>query len=68
MHVLMHVIEDLALKSRNPAKDATWMDEDLMRHTFRMKQKIPHRQSALNVLQRYRAVLKASLDRYLARH
>lgn len=63
IHYLQHVIDDLQWRKRNPAKDATWMDEDLMKHTFRMRKRMSHRTSPLNVLRRYSVVLRANLDK-----
>ena len=63
LHYLQHVAEDLLYRKRNPAKDATYMDEDLMKQTFRMRRRMAHRTSPLNVLRRYTVVLRASLDK-----
>ena len=64
LHYLVHVYTDVLIKNRNPAKDATWMDEDLMRATFHMRRKMSSKTSPLNVLRRYAVVSKGCMDKY----
>ena len=63
-HFMCHVVQDLQTKYRNPAKDATWMDEDLMKHTLHMRRRIAQKTSSLNVLRRYSVVCKKALDNH----
>eukprot|EP00439_Symbiodinium_sp_Y106_P060799 s3615_g9.t1 len=64
-HYCWHAVNDLLSKGRNPSKDATWMDEDVMRHTFHMRRKMCARKSPLNMLKRYLVVAKTAMDKHL---
>ena len=63
IHFLCHVVDDLLIRSRNMARDSTFMDEDVMKYILFMKRGLKHRQSPVNVLKRYNVVLKRALDR-----
>ena len=65
-HFLCHVVQDLQCIYRNPAKDATWMDEDVMKHTLHMRRRMAQKTSSLNVLRRYSVVCKTALEKHRA--
>ena len=65
-HYFCHVITDLSWRSRNPAKDATYMDEDVMKKTFHMKRRMCAKTSPINVIRRYTAVARKAMDNFRA--
>ena len=67
IHFLTHIIDDLApdpagCRQRNPYFDATFVDEDWVKHVIAMKRKMSFRTSSLNVLKRFCTVNKVAYD------
>ena len=63
-HILQHLLEGHGGK-RNPAYDATFMDEDHVRWCLKMFRKCSHRTASLNVLKRHLVTLKTQLRKYV---
>ena len=65
LHFLIHLVEDMAPSNqqcRNPFFDATFVDEDWIRHAMAAKKKMAHSTSSLNILRRFMTINKAALD------
>ena len=62
-HILQHLLEGHCGK-RNPAYDATFMDEDHVRWCLKMFRKCSHKAASINVLKRHLVTLKANLRKY----
>ena len=71
LHVLLHVVEDMQPSPeqhpdpgvvRNPSFDATFMDEDFVKHVLNLKKRMSFKTASLNVLQRCCTVNKMALD------
>ena len=78
LHCFTHIVDDLqrehdlhqehgteatTVTYRNPFFDATFVDEDWVKHAMQMKKKMAHRTASLNVLRRFAVVTKTALDK-----
>ena len=68
-HLLVHVVESLKpvqnVLHRNPFFDATFGDEDYVKHLLNLKKKMSRRTASLNVLRRFLVMNKSNIDALL---
>ena len=68
-HLLVHVVESLKpvrnVLHRNPFFDATFGDEDYVKHLLTLKKKMSRRTASLNVLRRFLVMNKSNIDALL---
>ena len=70
LHYLCHVVDSLRPTTpgcllRNPFADATFCDEDYIKHMLTCKRRMAHRTSSLNVLRRFLVMNRTHVDRLL---